>query len=45
VLVTIYQRLLEKIAQKQYDVFAGKVRLTTLEKLSVLGKGFVKRLT
>ena len=45
VLVTIYQRLLEKIAQKQYDVFAGKIRLTTFEKLSVLGKGFVKRLT
>jgi 15-cis-phytoene synthase len=45
VLVTIYQRLLEKISQKQYDVFAGKVRLTTFEKLSVLGKGFVKRLT
>ncbi|HST12410.1 MAG TPA: phytoene/squalene synthase family protein [Terriglobales bacterium] len=45
VLVTIYQRLLEKIAQKQYDVFAGKIRLTTFEKLSVLGKGFLKRLT
>lgn len=45
VLVTIYQRLLEKIAQKQYDVFTGKIRLTTFEKLSVLGKGFFKRLT
>jgi phytoene synthase len=45
VLVTIYQRLLEKIAQKQYDVYAGKVRLTTIEKVSVLGKGFLKRLT
>jgi phytoene synthase len=45
VLVTIYQRLLEKIAQKQYDVYAGKVRLTTFEKVSVLGKGFLKRLT
>jgi phytoene synthase len=45
VLLTIYQRLLEKIAQKQYDVFAGKIRLTTFEKLSVLGKGFFKRLT
>ena len=43
-LVTIYQRLLEKIAQKHTRI-AGKVRLTTLEKLSVLGKGFVKRLT
>jgi len=45
VLVTIYQRLLEKIAQKQYDVYAGKIRLTTVEKVSVLGKGFLKRLT
>jgi phytoene synthase len=45
VLVTIYQRLLERIAQKQYDVFAGRVRLSTFEKLSVLAKGFVKRLT
>src|ERR1700741_4321369 len=45
VLVTIYQRLLERIAQKQYDVFAGRVRLSTREKLSVLVKGFLKRLT
>jgi 15-cis-phytoene synthase len=45
VLVTIYQRLLDKIAQRQYDVYAGKVRLTAFEKLSVLGKGFLKRLT
>jgi phytoene synthase len=45
VLVTIYQRLLEKIAQKQYDVYAGRVRLSAREKLSVLAKGFLKRLT
>jgi 15-cis-phytoene synthase len=45
VLVTIYQRLLEKIAQKQYDVFDERVRLSKFEKLSVLGKGFLKRLT
>lgn len=45
VLVTIYQKLLEKIAVRQYDVYRGKIRLTTFEKLSVLGKGFVKRLT
>ncbi|HEY1461891.1 MAG TPA: phytoene/squalene synthase family protein [Terriglobales bacterium] len=43
-LVTIYQRLLEKIAAQQYDVFHGKVRLTTREKLMILGKGVVKRL-
>ena len=44
VLITIYRRLLEKIASKQYDVFTERVRLTVSEKLSVLGKGIVKRL-
>jgi 15-cis-phytoene synthase len=44
VLITIYQRLLEKIALKQYDVFGERVRLTVPEKLTVLGKGIVKRL-
>lgn len=44
VLITIYQRLLEKIALKQYDVFRERVRLTVPEKLTVLGKGIVKRL-
>jgi phytoene synthase len=45
VLATIYRRLLEKIARRQYDVFSGKVRLTAREKLAILGKGFVKRLS
>jgi phytoene synthase len=45
VLVTIYQKLLEKIAQRRYDVFAERIRLTMFEKLTVLGKGFLKRLT
>lgn len=45
VLITIYRSLLEKIAQKDYDVFSGKVALSTSEKLRVLGKGFLKRLT
>jgi phytoene synthase len=45
VLVTIYRRLLEKIAEKQYDVFTAKVSLSTSEKLRILGKGFFKRLT
>ena len=43
VLITIYHRLLEKIALKQYDVFSERVRLTVPEKLAVLGKGIVKR--
>jgi len=45
VLVNIYRRLLEKIAESQYDVFNGKVSLTVGEKLRVLGKGFFQRLT
>lgn len=44
VLTTIYRRLLDKIALRQYDVFRGKVSLTVREKLMILGKGFVKRL-
>ena len=38
VLITIYRSLLEKIAEKQYDVFSAKVALSTWEKLRVLGK-------
>lgn len=45
VLINIYRSLLEKIALKQYDVFTAKVALSTWEKLRILGKGFVKRLT
>jgi len=44
VLITIYRRLLEKIAERQYDVFSGKISLTVWEKLRILGKGFVQRL-
>jgi 15-cis-phytoene synthase len=45
VLVNIYSRLLEKIALRRYDVFTRKVSLTVGEKLRVLGKGFVMRIT
>ena len=44
VLITIYRRLLEKIALRQYDVFKQKVSLTAREKLVILGKGLLKRL-
>ena len=44
VLVSIYRRLLEKIAQRKYDVFGRKVSLTTREKVLILGKGLLKRL-
>jgi phytoene synthase len=45
VLINIYRKLLEKIAERQYDVFTGKVSLTVSEKLRVLGRGFLQRLT
>jgi phytoene synthase len=41
-LVTIYRRLLEKIAARDYNVFGDKVRLTTMEKVSVLSQGLLK---
>ena len=44
VLVTIYCRLLERIAEKQYDVFTAKTSLSRWEKLRILGKGFLKRI-
>ncbi|MGA7220857.1 MAG: phytoene/squalene synthase family protein [Candidatus Sulfotelmatobacter sp.] len=45
VLVNIYRKLLQKIAARQYDVFSGKISLTVGEKLRVLAKGFLQRLT
>lgn len=45
VLIHIYRRLLEKIAEKQYDVFTARVSLSTWEKLRILAKGFLHRLT
>ena len=44
VLVNIYRRLLDKIAEKQFDVFTTKVALSRWEKLRILGKGFIMRL-
>ena len=44
VLVTIYRSLLEKIVRLNYDVFTRKVSLSTREKLTILGKGFLQRL-
>jgi phytoene synthase len=45
VLITIYRRLLERIAARQYDVFAERIRLSVFEKLTILAKGFLKRLS
>src|SRR5216684_3941181 len=45
VLINIYRKLLEKIAARNYDVFTAKVTLTVSEKLRVLGRGFLQRIT
>lgn len=45
VLINIYRSLLDKIALKQYDVFTTRVGLSTWEKLRILAKGFIRRLT
>ena len=42
VLVNIYRRLLAKIEERDYNVFAGKIRLSTGEKLKYLGKGLLQ---
>lgn len=44
-LVTIYRNLLEKIAARNYDVFSGRVRLTTWEKFRILARGLWMRIT
>jgi 15-cis-phytoene synthase len=41
-LVTIYRRLLERIAARNYDVFTEKVRVPVHEKLAVLSRGLLK---
>jgi len=44
-LATIYRSLLEKIARLNYDVITRRVSLTTREKLTILSKGFLKRIS
>jgi phytoene synthase len=43
-LMTIYRRLLDKIALRNYDVFSERVRLTTREKTKILTKGLWRRI-
>lgn len=45
VLVTIYRTLLEKIARLNYDVFRRRISLSVMEKLTILGKGLVQRIS
>ncbi len=44
-LVTIYHRLLDRIVERGYDVFRERVRVSPMEKFSILTRGFIRRLT
>ena len=44
-LVSIYRRLLDKIAERGYDVFHERVRLSRTEKVSILTRGLARRFT
>ena len=44
VLIEIYSRLLNKIVQRNYDVFSQRVRVSAAEKLLVLWRGLWRRL-
>jgi len=43
-LMTIYRRLLEKIASRNYDVLNERARLTTAEKTKILAQGLWRRI-
>jgi phytoene synthase len=42
VMVTIYRRLLDRIAESKYEVLRRRVRLSAAEKLRILGRGMIK---
>jgi len=44
-LAEIYRRLLDRIAAQGYDVFSRRVSLSRAEKVGILARGFVRRLT
>ena len=43
-MVEIYRGILDRIEQRQFDVYSERVRLSSGEKLKILAKGFWKRL-
>ena len=44
VLIEIYRRLLEKMAERSYDVFSERITLSATEKLWLLSRGLLRRL-
>lgn len=44
VLITIYHRLLQRIEQKNFDVFSERVSIPTITKLAILARGLLRTL-
>jgi phytoene synthase len=44
VLITIYHRLLQRIEEKNFDVFTERVSVSTIAKLAILARGIVRML-
>jgi 15-cis-phytoene synthase len=44
VLITIYHRLLQRIQQKDFDVFSERVSIPTITKLAILARGLLRTL-
>jgi phytoene synthase len=44
VLITIYHRLLQRIEDKNFDVFTERVSVPTITKLAILARGLVRML-
>jgi phytoene synthase len=44
-LVNVYRGILDKIELKDYDVYTERVRLTTPEKVKIMARGLLKRLS
>jgi hypothetical protein len=44
-MIKIYERLLDRIVEQQFDVFRNPVHLASAEKISIALKAFAMRLT
>jgi phytoene synthase len=42
VMTTIYRRLLDRIAERDYDVLSGRISLSAAEKFGILARGFAQ---
>ena len=44
-MIEIYQRILDRIVQRQFDVFRDRIRLASSEKIAIALKAYAMRFT